>query len=132
MEGINTAPPPAESLRHEAPALQQLDLPLDPHRNQVTAALDAVAQSGRRPLLLARRAHIHAGQGSAIQEVVGNYPDALVVSMLEPFDLPLFSKARHLLAAYGDDIASIGGLADVLFGGSMPAGRLPVHVGGLG
>jgi hypothetical protein len=58
--------------------------------------------------------------------VVDRSPDALVVSLLEPFDLPLFPGARHLLAAYGDDCASIGGVADVLFGGSMPTGRLPV------
>jgi hypothetical protein len=45
----------------------------------------------------------------------------------EPFDTALFPGARHLLAAYGDDIASIGGLADVIFGGSMPTGRLPTR-----
>ncbi len=50
----------------------------------------------------------------------------MVVSLLEPFDLGLFANARHLLAAYGDDVASIGGLADVIFGGSMPVGSLPL------
>ncbi len=77
-------------------------------------------------ILLARRAHLHAGQAEAIAALVARYPDALVVSLLEPYDLPLFAGARHLLAAYGDDAASIGGLADVLFGNSMPTGTLPV------
>ncbi len=54
------------------------------------------------------------------------YPDALVIALLEPFDVGLFPSARHLVAAYGDDEASIGGLADVIFGGSLPSGRLPV------
>ena len=48
--------------------------------------------------------------------------------MREPFDAPLFGQARHLLATYGDDAAAIGGLADVLFGGSPPVGRLPVEL----
>jgi hypothetical protein len=42
--------------------------------------------------------------------------------------LPFFESARHLVAIYGDDAASLGGLADVVFGGSMPAGRLPVSL----
>jgi hypothetical protein len=33
-----------------------------------------------------------------------------------------------VLAAYGDDLASVGALADVLFGGSIPAGRMPVKL----
>jgi hypothetical protein len=50
------------------------------------------------------------------------------VSLLEPFDLALFDAAHHLLATNGDDSASIGGLADVLFGSSMPTGHLPVSL----
>ncbi len=50
--------------------------------------------------------------------------------MREPFDIPLFAAARHVLAAYGDDAASVGGLADVLFGGSAPGGKLPVELPG--
>jgi beta-N-acetylhexosaminidase len=126
FEGINLRAVTSESLRQEAPALSELELPLDPNNEEVAAALDAVGESGRRPLLLARRAHLHAEQARAIDRIVGEYPDALVASMLEPFDVPLFSNARHVLAAYGDDRAGIGGLADVLFGGSMPEGRLPV------
>jgi hypothetical protein len=48
--------------------------------------------------------------------------------MREPFDLPLLLRARSVLAAYGDDAASVAGLADVLFGGSKPEGSLPVEL----
>lgn len=126
FEGINAGNVRAASLRHEAPALEGLRLPLDPDAAQAEAALRTLRERGRRPLLLARRAHLHPAQGRAIAQIVDAFSDAVVVSMLEPFDLPLFASARHLLAAYGDDPAAIGGLADVLFGGSMPEGRLPV------
>jgi beta-N-acetylhexosaminidase len=129
FEGINARASTSESLRREAPALSELALPLDPRDEQVATAVKSVGQSGRRPLVLARRAHLHARQARAIGRIVGEFADALVVSMLEPFDVPLFSTARHVLAAYGDDAAGIGGLADVLFGGSMPEGRLPVNLG---
>lgn len=127
-EGINTRGIAAESLRREAPALAEYRLPLDPDGAAVAAALDAIAKSDRRALLLARRAHLHPAQAAAIDAIVGTAHDAVVVSMLEPFDVPCFARARHVLAAYGDDAAAIGGLADVLFGGSLPQGRLPVSL----
>jgi hypothetical protein len=52
----------------------------------------------------------------------------VVVSLAEPFDLPLFAAARHLLATYGDNAPSIAGLADVLFSTSTPTGHLPVSL----
>jgi beta-N-acetylhexosaminidase len=114
------------SLKREAPALAELSLCVDPGAEELERAFATLARSDRRPILLARRAHLHPAQAEAIAAVVARYPDAVVVSLLEPYDLPLFANARHLLAAYGDDAASIGGLADVLFGNSMPTGKLPV------
>jgi beta-N-acetylhexosaminidase len=116
------------SLKREAPVLEEARATVEPSDPECDAILSKLAESARRPLLLARRAHLHPAQASAIARIVDRYPDALVVSMREPFDLPLFANARHLLAAYGDDTASVGGLADVLFGGSLPEGRLPVKL----
>jgi beta-N-acetylhexosaminidase len=120
------AEPKVERLSGEAPALEELTLGLDASAAEVDAAIDRIENSRRRPIVLARRAHLHPAQARAIARVVGRFPDAVVVSMREPFDLPLFAAARHVLAAYGDDDASVGALADVLFGGVMPQGRLPV------
>jgi hypothetical protein len=77
--------------------------------------------------VLARAAHRHAGQAETIARILERYPGAMIVSVGAPFDTPLFTAARHVLAAYGDDPASAGGLADVIFGGSMPTGTLPVR-----
>jgi beta-N-acetylhexosaminidase len=116
------------ALDREAPAMETLDLPIGPAENDVDGALEALARSQRRPILLARRAHLNPRQAAAIRVILDRYPDALVVSLLEPFDVGLFGSARHLVAAYGDDPASIGGLADVIFGGSLATGRLPIDV----
>jgi hypothetical protein len=115
-------------LRREAAVLEELLVPLDPDDADVASLLETLARRDRRPLLLARRAHLHPTQAAAILRILDPYPDSLVVSLREPFDVPLFAPARHLLAAYGDDEAAIGGLADVLFGSSLPAGRLPIAI----
>lgn len=115
-----------EFLCSQAPVLQELRLPIDPSGAEVDAVIDRIEKSRRRPIVLARRAHLYPEQGHAIARTVEQFPDAVVVSTLEPFDIGLFENARHVLAGYGDDEASIGGLADVLFGGTMPQGRLPI------
>jgi beta-N-acetylhexosaminidase len=114
------------TLEREAPALEELLVSADPLGDEINGILETLAARERRPLLLARRAHLHSSQAQAIAQIIDRFPDALAVSLREPFDLPLFSGARHLIAAYGDDEVSIGGLADVIFGGAMPTGTLPV------
>jgi beta-N-acetylhexosaminidase len=116
------------TLAREAGALQELSASIDPSPDETSAVLAELAQRGRRPLLLARRSHRYPAQARAIAQILDRYPDALVVVLLEPFGVSLFGKARHLVAAYGDDAASIGGLADVLFSGKMATGQLPVPI----
>ncbi len=116
----------AAALQHEAPVLAAIGAPADPTPEDIARVLTSLSQSGRRAIVLSRRAHLHSAQARAIATILQLYPDAVVVSLAEPFDLPLFATARHLLATYGDDAPSIGGLADVLFGNSIPTGHLPV------
>jgi beta-N-acetylhexosaminidase len=114
------------TLRREAPVLSGIGLPLEPSAAEIESTLARIASRGRRPIVLTRRAHLYPQQAEAVDRLLGLDRDALVVSMREPYDIALFAQARHVLAAYGDDEASIGGLADVLFGNSTPEGTLPV------
>jgi beta-N-acetylhexosaminidase len=125
--GAAPAQPAHRTLKHEAPALVQVEWPGTQAGADRAPLLGQLAESGRRPIVLARRAHLYPAQAAAIDDIVRAYPDAVVVSTLEPFDLAVCNRARHLLAAYGDDAASIGGLADVLFGRTLPEGRIPVE-----
>ncbi len=118
----------AAAFQHEAPVLAAVCAPADPSPEDVDRVLASLSQSGRRARVLAPRAHLYPAQAQAIATILQLYPDAVVVSLMEPFDLSLFAAARHLLATYGDDIPSIGGLADVLFGNSIPTGHLPISV----
>jgi beta-N-acetylhexosaminidase len=114
------------TLAREAPVLEEMLVAADPDPGEMESVFAELARRGRRPLILARRAHRFPRQAAAVAAILDRYPDALAVSLFEPFGTALFAKARHLLAVYGDDPSSIGGLADVVFGGSMPCGRSPV------
>lgn len=127
-EGAQGAHVVHPSLRREAPVLGEVTLPLEPSPEQIEAALARIRAGGRRPIVLSRRAHLYLSQAVAIDRTIALDRDALIVSMREPFDIPLFARARHVLAAYGDDAASVGGVADVLFGSSRPGGSMPVEL----
>jgi beta-N-acetylhexosaminidase len=114
------------SLAAHAPALDEQRLALDPGDDEVQAMLEGLHASSRRAVVLAYRAHLYPRQAAAIDAVLAQAPDALVVSTGEPYDLSLFARARHVLAAYGNDEVSLAGLADAVFLGAPCTGVLPV------
>jgi beta-N-acetylhexosaminidase len=114
------------SLAAHAPALDEQRLALDPGDDEVQAMLEGLHASSRRAVVLTYRAHLYPRQAEAVDAVLAQAPDALVVSTGEPYDLTLFARARHVLAAYGNDEVSLAGLADVVFLGAPCTGVLPV------
>jgi beta-N-acetylhexosaminidase len=114
------------SLCAQAPALEEQRLELDPSDDAVSAMLEALRHSARRALVLSYRAHLYPRQARAIEAILAHAPDALVISTGEPYDLPLFARARHVLACYGNDAVSFAGLADVVFLGAPCIGVLPI------
>ena len=106
----------------------QVRLPLDPSASEIEDALARLEGLHRRPIVLARRAHVYAGQSSAIERVLARFPDAVLVSAREPFDAFAFPVARNVTCIYGDDAPSIAGLEDVFFGGQEARGTLPLSL----
>ncbi|HET7814392.1 MAG TPA: beta-N-acetylhexosaminidase [Candidatus Baltobacteraceae bacterium] len=108
--------------------VQTIRLPLEPAGADLDRALQGLQQSGKRPIVFMRRAHVYEAQRIAVERIVEAYPDALLVSLREPYDAFKFPQAATIVCTYGDDAPSIQGLGDVLFGGAPAAGRLPLHV----
>jgi hypothetical protein len=94
----------------------------------VDNALAHISATGLRPIILMRRAHVYATQARAVERIVRDYPDAIVVSMLEPYDALDATYAANVICTYGDEELSVQALALVLFDGAAARGRLPVHV----
>lgn len=109
------------------PQVEQLRVPLEPQPQQVDAALERIRAAHKRPVVLMRRAHVYPAQREAVDRVLDAFPDALVVSVREPYDAMHLERARNVACTYGDDLPSMQGLADVVFGGAAPAGTLPLQ-----
>jgi beta-N-acetylhexosaminidase len=116
------------SLAEHAPALEERTLDVDPDDSEIAATVAAVRSCERRPIVLAYRAHLYERQARAIDAILAHAPDSMVVSTGEPYDVPLFARARHVLACYGNEDVSLAGLSDVIFLGVPCAGVLPVAI----
>jgi beta-N-acetylhexosaminidase len=97
--------------------VHELVVPLEPSAEQTHDLIDELHASGKRPVVLMRRAHVYEGQARAVRLLLGAFPDALLVSTREPFDASMFENARNVVCTYGDDRPSIEGLSDVIFNG---------------
>jgi beta-N-acetylhexosaminidase len=106
--------------------IPEIKLPLEPTSTAVDNALTQIEQQALRPIVLMRRAHIYNKQSAAIESILKIRPDALLVSMLEPYDAFIFEGAPNLLCAYGDDELCINALGAVIFDGLPARGKLPV------
>lgn len=112
----------------DVPGVEELRAPLEPDEAATEALLEALARSGKRPVVLMRRAHIYAAQARAIEAILRAHPDAVLVSAREPYDATAFAGARDVVCIYGDDRPSMEGLRDVLYGGVPARGSLPLEI----
>ncbi len=106
--------------------VRELALPLDPALDAVDAACASIASQARRPIVLLRRAHVHDLQADAARRIVERFPDAMIVSTAEPYEVACVPQARTVLCTYDDGPAALHALADVLFEGRPVRGALPV------
>jgi beta-N-acetylhexosaminidase len=126
-EGVQGTHSAHTSLCAYVPGLEQLDAPLEPSAAATERLMEELQRSGRRPLVLMRRAHIYESQRRAVERILGRHPDAVLVSVREPFDVDCFTNARNLGAAYGDEAPSMYGLAQVVFAHAPVHGAFPVR-----
>jgi beta-N-acetylhexosaminidase len=117
------------ALRRRRVRSELLRVPLRPQAEMLETLLDVLrGQAARSLVVLTRRAHLHPAQREGVSALLAAVPEALVVSMLEPFDAACFPQARHLACCFSDEVTSIEALADVLAGRNVASGRLPVRL----
>jgi beta-N-acetylhexosaminidase len=105
------------ALRRRRAKSELMRVPLAPDDAMLEMLLEvARAQGDRQFVLVARRAHRYPLQGRALDALLTVAPDAIAVSALEPFDLVVLNRARTLVATYGDELANLEVLADLLAG----------------
>lgn len=103
---------------------------LDPDPDDIDLLLGHLPALGDRNFVLTiRRAHLHDAQRAAVERILAVVPDAIVISVNEPYDALLWPQARTVACLYGDDAVAFAGCAAVLSGRAPAAGRLPVALG---
>lgn len=128
VQGLHTEHPALSlPLRERRVRSELMRVPLDPPGELVDELCAVLALQGERYLaIVSRRAHVYSGERAAIHRLLERFPDALLVSAREPFDLACFPQARNVACIYGDEAISLEGLADVMTGRCTAHGRLPV------
>jgi beta-N-acetylhexosaminidase len=122
-----TRPSLSLALRHRRVRSELLRVPRDPDPAMRAMLLDVLAGQGSRALVIvARRAHLFAAQRDTIAELLAAAPHAIVISALEPFDVPSFGDARVVACSFDDGEAAMEALADVLTSRAIATGRMPV------
>jgi beta-N-acetylhexosaminidase len=117
------------ALRERRFRSESMRVPLAPDADALALLLDVVRAQGERSIVIvARRAHLHPQQCHAIAALIELAPHAIVVSALEPFDVPLLEGGAALLCTFGDERANVDALAAVLAGDARATGGFPVHV----
>jgi beta-N-acetylhexosaminidase len=100
---------------------------LDPDGETLAVLIEVLhAQRDRALVVVARRAHLHPLQRAAIDALLELAPAAIVVSALEPFDVPALAGASVLACTFGDEEANMEALAGVLARGARAGGTFPV------
>jgi hypothetical protein len=104
-------------------------VPFEPDADALGLLMEVLRAQGDRALVIvARRAHLYDRQRVAIDALVGLARHAIVVSALEPFDVPALESASTLLCTFGDGEANVDALADVLSGERLARGSFPVSI----
>jgi len=114
------------ALRQRHVRSELLRVPLDPDPETIAHLLELVRTQQHRVALVMRRAHLYAGQRAAVDALLAVSPDAIAISALEPFDVPVARRATAVVCTYGDEELALDALADVMTGRAEAAGRLPV------
>ncbi|HYK52093.1 MAG TPA: glycoside hydrolase family 3 C-terminal domain-containing protein, partial [Candidatus Eremiobacteraceae bacterium] len=100
---------------------------LDPAGHEYKQLLMAAA-SATAIVAIARRAWAHPLQAQAIGDLALAGKPLVVVAAREPYDASIAPPEAAVIAAYGDDPATVEAVADVLLGTSKPQGTLPVSL----
>jgi beta-N-acetylhexosaminidase len=117
------------ALRRRRYRSEVMRVPFEPDDDALALLIDVLRAQGDRALVLvARRAHLFERQRVAIEALVDLARHAIVVSGLEPFDVPALESASTLLCTFGDGEANVDALADVLSGERLARGSFPVSI----
>jgi beta-N-acetylhexosaminidase len=120
----------AEAIRRHHGEVVDVRVPSEPDEAEIAAARDAA--SGVAFAVVATMAtNVQPSQARLVEAVLGTGTPTVTVAMRTPYDLADYPRAATHLCSYAIVPASVGAVADALFGQAPVTGRLPVDIPGL-
>jgi beta-N-acetylhexosaminidase len=120
----------AEAVRRYHAEVIEVRVDAEPGDAQIAAAREAAA--GARCVVMATlAADVQASQVRLVEAILSTGTPTATVAMRTPYDLACYPGALTHLCSYAIVPASVGAVADALFGRQPIRGRLPVAIPGL-
>lgn len=120
----------AEAVRRHHPDVVTLRVSGDPDQTEIDGAREAVANADVA-IVVTLAAEAQPGQARLVEAILSSGTPTATLAMRTPYDLATYPGAGTHLCSYAIVPASVGAVADVLFGRLPVRGRLPVAIPGL-
>jgi beta-N-acetylhexosaminidase len=105
-------------------------VPSQPEADDIRAAREAAAGAALA-VVVTLAADVQPGQARLVEAMLETGTPTVTVAMRTPYDLAEYPGSQSHLCAYSIVPASVGAVADALFGQMPIGGRLPVDIPGL-
>jgi beta-N-acetylhexosaminidase len=120
----------AEAIGRHHVDVTDLRVPAEPSEDDIRAAREAAA--GAHYAVVATLAtNVQPSQAQLVDAVLETGTPTVTVAMRTPYDLADYPRSATHLCSYSIVPASVGAVADALFGQAPIGGRLPVDIPGL-
>ena len=120
----------AAAVRRHHDLVTDLRLPAEPSDDDVRAAREAAAAADA-VVVATLATNVQPSQARLVQAVLETGTPTVTVAMRTPYDLADYPRSATHLCAYSIVPASVGAVAEALFGRSPIGGILPVDIPGL-
>ena len=122
--------PLAKAVRMFVPGASDITVSQSPSDQEIEAA--ATAASGRDLVIVGtHNGHLYPAQAALVKRVAQAGSPVVVVGMRNPYDVRDFPEIGTYIAAYSFRECSMRAAAEVIFGFTVPSGRLPVTIPGV-
>ena len=120
----------ADALRRHHPDVVSLRVDAEPDAAQIAGAREA-AQGAAYAVVATLAADAQPAQARLVQAVLSSGTATVTLALRTPYDLAAYPSAGTHLCGYAIVPASVGAMADALFGRQPVRGRVPVAIPGL-
>jgi len=120
----------ADAVRRHHPETIEVRVSAQPDDDEIARARSAAAGAGFA-IVVTLASNVQPGQARLVDAILDSGTPTVTVAMRTPYDLADYPRAATHLCTYAIVPASVGAIADAIFGRSPIGGRLPVDIPGL-